>query len=155
MAEHRLDPLLRPVSIALLGVSERSGSPGQVLADMVLESDYAGEVYLVNPRYSEIRGRRCYAYLESLPSRADHVVIALGNAHLEQALEATIAHGARAATDVRPPLSAYSPRSARPTRQPTFRLPERSVYRINPETGRTHHINIYRERTRLIGKHRR
>ncbi|MCP4472060.1 MAG: hypothetical protein GY815_15525 [Gammaproteobacteria bacterium] len=27
MAEHRLDPLLRPASIALLGVSERSGRP--------------------------------------------------------------------------------------------------------------------------------
>ena len=98
MAEHRLDPLLRPASIALVGVSDRSGSPGQVLAGMVLDSDYAGEVYLVNPRYQEIRGQRCYAYLESLPSRVDHVVIALGNAHLEDALRATIEHGARAAT---------------------------------------------------------
>ena len=98
MAEHRLDPLLRPASIALVGVSDRSGSPGQVLAGMVLDSDYAGEVYLVNPRYQEIRGQRCYAYLESLPSRVDHVVIALGNAHLEDALRVTIEHGARAAT---------------------------------------------------------
>ncbi len=113
MAEHRLDPLLRPASIALLGVSGRSGSPGQVLADMVLDSGYAGEVYLVNPRYPEIRGRRCYANLESLPSRVEHVVIALGNAQLEAALQATIEHGARAATiyssavleeDSQPPL---------------------------------------------------
>ncbi|MCP4766572.1 MAG: acetate--CoA ligase family protein [Gammaproteobacteria bacterium] len=98
MTEHRLDPLLRPASIALVGVSDRDGSPGQVLAAMVLDSDYAGEIYLVNPRYQEIRGQRCYAYLESLPSRVDHVVIALGNAHLEDALRATIEHGARAAT---------------------------------------------------------
>ncbi|MCP4333870.1 MAG: acetate--CoA ligase family protein [Gammaproteobacteria bacterium] len=98
MTEHRLDPLLRPASIALVGVSDRHGSPGQVLAGMVLESDYAGEVYLVNPRCQEIRGQRCYAYLESLPSRVDHVVIALGNTHLEDALRATIEHGARAAT---------------------------------------------------------
>jgi acyl-CoA synthetase (NDP forming) len=98
MAEHWLDPLLQPASIALLGVSDRSESPGQILAAMVLDSDYAGEVYLVNPRYAEIRGRRCYANLGSLPSRVEHVVIAIGNAQLEEALRATIEHGARAAT---------------------------------------------------------
>ena len=98
MTEHRLDPLLRPSSIALVGVSDKSGSPGRILAGMVLDSDYAGEVYLVNPRYREIRGRSCYPYLESLPVRVEHVVIALGNAHLESALQATIEHGASAAT---------------------------------------------------------
>lgn len=98
MIEHRLDPLLKPASIALVGVSDRAGSPGQVLARMVLESDYSGEVYLVNPRYSEILGRPCHPYLESLPVSVEHVVIALGNQHLEAALRAIIEHGARAAT---------------------------------------------------------
>lgn len=98
MTDHLLDPLLKPDSIALLGVSEKVDSPGQVLAKMVLQSDYAGDVYLVNPRSSEILGRPCHADLESLPVTVDHVVIALGNPHLEAALRATIDHGARAAT---------------------------------------------------------
>jgi acyl-CoA synthetase (NDP forming) len=98
MAEHRLDPLLKPASIALVGVSERADSPGHRLLKMVLESDYAGEVYLVNPRYPAILGQPCHPFLESLPARVDHVVIALGNQHLEAALEAAIEHGARAAT---------------------------------------------------------
>lgn len=98
MAEHRLDPLLKPASIALVGVSERADSPGHRLVKMVLESDYAGDVYLVNPRYPEILGRPCHPWLESLPVTVDHVVIALGNQHLEAALEATIEHGARATT---------------------------------------------------------
>ena len=98
MAEHRLDPLLKPASIALMGVSDRERSPGQVLAKMVLESDYAGDVYLVNPRYSEMLGQACHADLAALPVTVDHVVIALGNQHLEAALKATIKHGARAAT---------------------------------------------------------
>ncbi len=98
MSKHRLDPLLKPGSIALVGVSERPGSPGQVLANMVVDSDYAGEVFLVNPRYPEILGRPCHPNLESLPTRVDHVVIALGNQHLEAALKATIEHGAKAAT---------------------------------------------------------
>jgi acyl-CoA synthetase (NDP forming) len=98
MSKHRLDPLLKPASIALVGVSDRADSPGQVLAKMVIESDYAGEVYAVNPRYQQILGQTCYPTLESLPVTVDHVVIALGNAHLESALQATIQHGARAAT---------------------------------------------------------
>ncbi len=98
MSKHRLDPLLKPASIALVGVSDRTDSPGQVLAKMVIESDYAGAVYPVNPRYPQILGQACYPTLESLPVTVDHVVIALGNAALESALQATIEHGARAAT---------------------------------------------------------
>jgi len=98
MSSHRLDPLLQPGSIALVGASDKDGSPGQVLADMVMHSDYGGTVYPVNPKYQQILGQPCYPYLESLPETVDHVVIALGNRHLESALEATIAHGAKAAT---------------------------------------------------------
>ena len=54
MTEHRLDPLLKPASIALLGASERAAAPGQILARMVIESDYQGEIYPVNPGYSKI-----------------------------------------------------------------------------------------------------
>ncbi len=97
-AKHRLDPLLKPARIALVGVSDRTDSPGQVLAKMVVESDYAGEVYLVNPRYQQMLDQACYPTLESLPVTVDHVVIALGNTHLETTLQAVIEHGARAAT---------------------------------------------------------
>ena len=99
MSKHRLDPLLKPASIALVGVSDRSGSPGQMLAKMVLDSDYAGDVYLVNPRYPEILGQPCYPYLESLPvtgrSRRD---CARQSAPRRLHSEPTIEHGARAAT---------------------------------------------------------
>jgi len=98
MTEHRLDPLLQPRSVALLGASDRAGSPGAVLADLVINSDFAGEVFPVNPRCEEILGKACYPDLQSLPLTVEHVVIALGNAQLEAALEATIEHGARAAT---------------------------------------------------------
>ncbi len=98
MTEHRLDPLLKPCSLALMGASARAGTPGHILSDMVTSSDYQGSVYPINPGYREIMGVPCYTTLDSLPETVDHVVIALGNPHLESALEAVIAHGARAAT---------------------------------------------------------
>jgi acyl-CoA synthetase (NDP forming) len=113
MTEHPLDPLLQPSSIALLGASERAQSPGATLAGMIINSEYEGEVYPVNPGYSQVLGLTCYPDLDSLPKTVDHVVIALGSAHLEAALTATIGHGAKAATiyssgvldqDTQPPL---------------------------------------------------
>ena len=113
MTEHPLDSLLQPSSIALLGASERAESPGATLAGMIINSEYVGEVYPVNPGYSHILGLVCYPDLDALPKTVDHVVIALGNAHLEAALSAAIRHGAKAATiyssgvleqDTKPPL---------------------------------------------------
>jgi acyl-CoA synthetase (NDP forming) len=113
MTEHPLDPLLQPSSIALLGASERADSPGATLAGMIINSEYKGEVYPVNPGYSQILGLACYPDLDALPKTVDHVVIALGSAHLEAALSAAIRHGAKAATiyssgvleqDTQPPL---------------------------------------------------
>jgi len=98
MPEHRLDPLLQPSSIALLGASEREGSPGLILARMVMESTFIGTVYPVNPGYQQILGKPCYPDLDALPQRVEHVVIAIGNARLEEALGSAIEHGAKAAT---------------------------------------------------------
>ena len=86
MAEHRLDALLQPASIALLGASQRAESPGLILAEMVINSRYPGSVYPVNPGYPQILGLPCFADLAALPETVDHVIIALGNAHLESAL---------------------------------------------------------------------
>jgi len=98
VTRHRLDPLLRPASIALVGASSKAGSPGKILTDMVVNSNFAGEVFPVNPGVDDIEGLICFANLESLPRTVEHVVLALANHHLESALEAAIAHGAKAVT---------------------------------------------------------
>jgi acyl-CoA synthetase (NDP forming) len=97
-AVHRLDPLLKPASIALLGASARPDSNGLALVEMSRIDGYQGHIYPINPRYTAIDGLRCYPTLESLPERVDHVVISLANAQLESGLELAIAHGAKAAT---------------------------------------------------------
>jgi acyl-CoA synthetase (NDP forming) len=98
MTEHPLDPLLKPGSIALLGASAKPGSPGHNLSEMIFKSAYAGKVYAVNPGYDRIDEYPCYSDLASLPEIVDHVVLAVANERLQQALEDVIAHGARAAT---------------------------------------------------------
>ncbi len=98
MPGHRLDPLLKPGSIALVGASAREGSPGFQLANMVVHSGYRGKVFPVNPGYASILGKPCYPDLKSLPQAVDHVVMAVSNARLEAVLTEAIEQGARAGT---------------------------------------------------------
>ncbi|MER8417516.1 acetate--CoA ligase family protein [Mesorhizobium sp. M1329] len=93
-----LDCLLAPRSIALLGASSRQGSLGNAMVQMARIGGYAGEIYAINPQYAEVDGLPAFSDLQSLPRTVDHVVIGLGNERLEAALEAVVAHGARAAT---------------------------------------------------------
>ncbi|KKP79511.1 MAG: putative acyl-CoA synthetase [Candidatus Moranbacteria bacterium GW2011_GWF2_35_39] len=58
-----LDKLFNPKSIAIVGASSEEGKIGNVIAKNILELGYGGEVYLVNPKYSEIFGKKCYKSL--------------------------------------------------------------------------------------------
>lgn len=95
---HRLDPLLAPGSVALVGASARADTPGNTMLRTVRADGYAGHVWGVNPKLDMAEGIACYPDLGSLPGRAEHVVIALGDAGVEAALRQAIDHGARAAT---------------------------------------------------------
>ena len=110
---HALDPLLKPTSIALVGASEREGSPGRMLAELVIDSSFEGRVYPINPGYQSILETPCYTDLDSLPETVDHAVLAVSNQRMESALASAIKHGAGAATiysscvienDTEPPL---------------------------------------------------
>ena len=96
--KHYLDPLLRPGSIAVVGASERPDSVGLQTMQNLLTGDYQGRLYAVNPGYDSVCGVPCFPDLSSLPDRAEHVVLTVGDARIEAALDATIAHQACAAT---------------------------------------------------------
>ena len=97
-AEHYLDPLLRPRSIAVLGASERPGSVGRLTVENLLTGGYKGNLYAINPGYQSVCGVPCYPNLGSLPETVEHVVLVVGDTRIEAALDDVIAHGAAAAT---------------------------------------------------------
>ncbi len=95
---HRLDPLLRPRSIAVLGATDREGTVGRHTVENLLKGGYEGRLYAVNPGRDAVQGVPCFASLAALPEPVEHVIFAIGDARVEAALEEVIAHGARAAT---------------------------------------------------------
>ena len=91
MSNHRLQPLLKPSSIAVLGASQKSGSVGNEVIVNLLRGGFEGSIYPVNPGYEEILGIACYPSLVDLPARPDMVIFAISDRRIESALDEVIA----------------------------------------------------------------
>jgi acyl-CoA synthetase (NDP forming) len=70
--QRNLRRLLRPRHVAIVG--------GQAMADSIrrcADTGFTGEVWVVNPKYPELGGRKCYASLADLPEAPDATFIAV------------------------------------------------------------------------------
>ena len=95
--KHRLDPLLRPRSVTVVGASSRPDSMGEWVLKNLSLGGYRGKVYPVNPRHETLQGHPCFAAISDLPQTPDLAVFAVGDQRLEAALDAAIAAGIPAA----------------------------------------------------------
>ena len=75
MSTLHLSRLLNPDSIAVIGASARETSAGHVVARNLLDGNYQGKLYLINPRYPKILGEPCYKSLKALPETPDLALI--------------------------------------------------------------------------------
>lgn len=94
----RLDALLRPRSIAVVGATPREGAVGNQTLRNLIQGGYGGALYAINPRHREIHGVPCFAGFTDLPGKVEHAIFTLGDARIEAALEDAIRHGVRAVT---------------------------------------------------------
>ena len=74
MNKHRLDPLLRPKSVAVVGASKRADSIGEWALKNLKVGGFKGRIFPVNPRYDELQGHRCYSTVAALPEVPELVV---------------------------------------------------------------------------------
>ena len=68
--------LLDPQSIVVIGASNDVHKPGGKLLKNLLESQFKGKVYVVNPKEKEIQGITCFARVEDLP-QVDCAILAI------------------------------------------------------------------------------
>ena len=127
VTSHPLTPLLAPRSIAFVGASARKDTPGNDMLHAVRRGGFAGQVWAVNPNYTEIEGFACVKTLADLPAPPDLAVLSVKNERLEATLAEAIAAGARAAVifasgyladDTDPPLAARLAAMARAAKMP-------------------------------------
>lgn len=97
MADHYLDRLFAPRSVAVIGASDKPGSVGGRVLQNVLDGGFAGAVYPVNPKHARVAGRECYPGINALPEAAELALIATPAAGVPDLLRQCGERGVRAA----------------------------------------------------------
>ncbi|MFC1873670.1 CoA-binding protein [Chloroflexota bacterium] len=77
MPIHPLEEILHPQSIAVVGASDTTGTPGYSFTRHLLDHGYRGKIYPVNPNYSEIIGMKAYPSLREIPGTVDYVICSI------------------------------------------------------------------------------
>src|SRR5438067_9195580 len=75
IAARSLDPFFKPRSVAVVGASATPGSVGSILVSNLIENQFGGVVYPVNPRRKAVHGALCYPSLAAVPEAVDLAVI--------------------------------------------------------------------------------
>ncbi len=99
---HRLDPLLRPQSVAVVGASARPDSLGEWTLTNLRRGGFAGDIWPVNPRHRELQGLKCYGRLADLPAVPDLLIFCVADTRVEALLDDAIALGIPAAVLMSP-----------------------------------------------------
>lgn len=90
-----LDPILRPRSLAVIGVSSKADSlSGKLLANL-FNAGYSGAVFPVNPRAAAIRGLKCYPTVRAIPDPVDLAIVMVPRDAVLTTLEECLAAGVR------------------------------------------------------------
>jgi len=72
-----LSPLLNPESVAIIGVSQSASRIGGRLFKYLSKHGYRGNLALVNPKYKELNGVKCYPKISDVPAPIDCALIAV------------------------------------------------------------------------------
>ncbi len=97
MTAKRIEAVLRPASIAVVGASDTPGSIGEVLCRNLREGGFRGPVFYVNPRHATINDEPSYPDVRSLPQTVDVAIIATPPQTLPTVLEHCGERGVRGA----------------------------------------------------------
>ncbi len=71
----RIDDILNPRSVAVIGASSEPGKRGYRALKILLEDGYAGQIFPVNPKETEILGLQCYPRVGAIPVAVDVALI--------------------------------------------------------------------------------
>jgi acyl-CoA synthetase (NDP forming) len=126
---HPLDAILNPRSLAVIGASKEPGKRGYRAVEILLRDKYAGDIFPINPKESEILGLRCYPALDAVPQAIDVALVCTPAAMLADVIEQCGRKGVKGAIVVSGGFSE--------TGEAGRQLEERAV-----ETARRHGVRI-------------
>ncbi|MDY6985112.1 MAG: acetate--CoA ligase family protein [Candidatus Thermoplasmatota archaeon] len=69
--DERLECLLNPKSIAVIGASDNPEKLGYVIVNNIKESGFKGKIYPINPKVESILGLKCYKSIKDVPDEVE------------------------------------------------------------------------------------
>jgi acetyl coenzyme A synthetase (ADP forming)-like protein len=91
-----LAPFFSPQTVAVVGASTRRGSIGGELFRNILDADFAGIAYPVNPKADSVAGVKAYPSIADIPGDVDLAVFCVPGAAVLAEAEAALRKGTRA-----------------------------------------------------------
>ncbi|KPL11482.1 hypothetical protein AMJ71_00790 [candidate division TA06 bacterium SM1_40] len=70
-----LDPIFRPKSVAVIGASTRKGAIGHQIVRNIIDFEFNGKLFPVNPRAEFTHSIKCYHSITDIPDEVDLAVI--------------------------------------------------------------------------------
>jgi acetyltransferase len=97
MSTYRLDRLVSPRSLAVIGASPHENSVGRHIVANIIASGFSGPVHVVNPHYAEIEGIATDKSMANITATPDMVVVAVPPPAVPEAIAQAGLMGAAAA----------------------------------------------------------
>src|SRR5262249_9334298 len=91
-----VERLMRPRSVAVVGISSKPGSAGHTVLGNLTLNNYAGDVYLVGRSGGTIENHPVLASVDDLPEGVDLAVFTLPAVGVKEALEGCVRRKVRA-----------------------------------------------------------
>jgi acyl-CoA synthetase (NDP forming) len=79
--------LLTPISVAVIGVSERPGTAGRNCIATLDNMGYKGDIHIVSRNLTELDGRKAVSSVADLPDGVDLAVLTVPGAGIVEAVE--------------------------------------------------------------------
>ena len=92
---HRLDPLLDPESIVIVGATTSGGMGSRVIKNLQ-RGGFKGKLYGLHPKNEDAFGIPCYPDFKSLPETVEHAIFAVSDERIEGLVDAAIEAGVKA-----------------------------------------------------------
>ena len=92
---HRLDPLLDPESIVIVGATTSGGMGSRVIKNLQ-RGGFKGKLYGLHPKNEDAFGVPCYPDFKSLPEKVEHAIFAVSDERVEGLVDAAIEAGVKA-----------------------------------------------------------
>lgn len=97
MSDNPIDEILHARSVAVVGASPTGNWGGGGFLAGLVNYDFKGKIYPVNPKYTEAMGQKVYPSLLDIPDKVDYVISCVSANRVLEILEQAVQKEAKAA----------------------------------------------------------